>query len=54
LRSENPPDILNPWVGLLFLYMLSFFIVYLARKLLFIISYPFKRLFKTTNDDYPT
>jgi len=53
LRSQNPPDILNPWVGLLFLYMLSFFMVYILRKLLFIILYPLKRLFRKHNDDYP-
>ena len=33
LQSHKPPEILNPWVGLIFLYATSFFIFHVISRI---------------------
>jgi len=46
LQSPNPPDILNPWIGLVFLYMASFFVCWLISFIIMTPYYWIKKKFE--------
>lgn len=49
LRSPNAPGVLNPWVGLVFLYMASFFTVHVLKKIVWWLTWPFRWLRRAVN-----
>jgi len=50
LQSKNIPEILNPWIGMIFLYTISFFIIYMLKRIAWYIAWPVRRLKKAENN----
>ena len=51
LRCRNAPDTLNPWVGVVFLYVASFFAVHILGRMLWWCMWPVKKLKKKLTGD---
>ena len=51
LQSRNAPPVLNPWLGIVFLYMVSFLSMHILRKILWYCMRPVRMLKKKMTGD---